>query len=119
VVVALGGNDLLQGLDPRTTRANLDRILIRLRQRQMAVLLAGIAAPPELGADYAREFNAVFISVGKAHGVTVYPDLLAGVGRNRALSQADGIHPNAQGVLVIANRLAPVVARVLQASGRR
>jgi acyl-CoA thioesterase-1 len=113
VVVALGGNDLLQGLEPRSTRANLDRILNRLKQRRMGVVLAGIAAPPELGRGYARDFNAVFASLGKAHGVPVYPDLLAGVGRDRTLSQPDGIHPNAQGVRVIARRLAPVVARAL------
>lgn len=117
VVVALGGNDLLQGLDPKVTRANLDRILTRLKQRRMGVVLAGITAPPELGRGYARDFNAVFTGVGKAHGVTVYPDLLAGVGRNRLLSQADGIHPNAQGVQIIARRLAPVVAKVMAQRG--
>ena len=112
-VVALGGNDLLQGLDPKTTRANLERILVRLKQRHIGVVLAGLKAPPELGRGYAREFDAVFPSLAKAHGVTLYPDLLAGVGRNRALNQADAIHPNAQGVKIIAARLAPVVARVL------
>jgi len=113
VVVALGGNDLLQGVDPKTTRANLDRILTRLKQRHMGVVLAGLRAPPEIGAGYARDFDAVFTSLAKAHDVTLYPDLLAGVGRNRALNQADAIHPNARGVQVIAARLAPVVARVL------
>ena len=112
-VVALGGNDLLQGLDPKTTRANLEHILVRLKQRHIGVVLAGLKAPPELGRGYAREFDAVFPSLAKAHGVTLYPDLLAGVGRNRALNQADAIHPNAQGVKIIAARLAPVVARVL------
>ncbi len=112
-VVALGGNDLLQGLDPKTTRANLEHILVRLKQRHIGVLLAGLKAPPELGRGYAREFDAVFPSLAKAHGVTLYPDLLAGVGRNRALNQADAIHPNAHGVKIIAARLAPVVARVL------
>jgi len=113
VVVALGGNDLLQGVDPKTTRANLERILTRLKQRHMGVVLAGIHAPPELGAGYARDFDAVFSGLAKAHGVAFYPDLLAGVERNRALNQADAIHPNAQGVQVIARRLAPVVAREL------
>ena len=112
-VVALGGNDLLRGLDPKTTRANLERILVRLKQRHIGVVLAGLKAPPELGRGYARDFDAVFPSLARAHGVTLYPDLLAGVGRNRALNQADAIHPNAQGVKIIAGRLAPVVARVL------
>jgi acyl-CoA thioesterase-1 len=113
VVVALGGNDLLQGIDPRTTRANLNRIIVRLKQRHMGVVLTGLRAPPELGRGYARDFDAVFSGLAKAHGVPLYPDLLAGVGRNRTLNQSDGIHPNAQGVAIIAQGLAPVVAKVL------
>jgi acyl-CoA thioesterase I len=113
VVVALGGNDLLQGVDPKTTRANLRHIIERLKARHMRVVLAGLHAPPEIGAGYARDFDAVFPSLAKAMGVTLYPDLLAGVERNKALNQSDAIHPNAQGVLVIAGKLAPVVAREL------
>jgi acyl-CoA thioesterase-1 len=113
VVVALGGNDLLQGLDPKTTRANLDRILTRLKQRHFGVVLAGLRAPPELGRGYARDFDAIYAGLARAHGVVLYPDLLAGVGRNPALNQNDGIHPNAQGVKIIARALAPVVAKVL------
>jgi acyl-CoA thioesterase-1 len=113
VIVALGGNDLLQGVDTRTTRANLDRILTRLKQRRFGIVLAGLHAPVELGRGYARDFDAVFSDLARTHGVTLYPDLLAGVGRNAALNQGDGIHPNAQGVKVIAHGLAPVVARVL------
>jgi acyl-CoA thioesterase-1 len=113
VVVALGGNDLLQGFDPKVTRANLDRILARLKARHMGVVLTGMKAPPELGRGYARDFNAVFADLARAHNVAFYPDLLAGVGRNRALNQPDGIHPNAQGVAIIARGLAPVVAKVL------
>jgi acyl-CoA thioesterase-1 len=113
VVVALGGNDLLQGLDPKTIRSNLDRIIRRLKQRRMGVVLAGVRAPPELGRGYARDFDAVYASLARAHGVALYADLLAGVGRNRALNQSDGIHPNARGVQIIAQRLAPVVAKVL------
>ncbi|HEY2752629.1 arylesterase [Phenylobacterium sp.] len=113
VVVALGGNDLLQGIDPRTTRANLERILVRLKQRHMGVVLAGLHAPPELGRGYAHDFDAVFTGLAKVHGVVLYPDLLAGVGRNPAMNQGDAIHPNARGVQVIAAKLAPVVAQEL------
>jgi len=113
VVVALGANDLLQGLDTRTTRANLERILNRLKQRHMGVVLAGLRAPPELGRGYARDFDAVFSDIARRQGVALYPDLLAGVMRNRALVQSDGLHPNAKGVAVIARGLAPVVAKVL------
>jgi acyl-CoA thioesterase-1 len=113
VVVALGGNDLLQGVDPRTTKANLDRILTRLKQRRIAVVLAGVRAPSQFGAGYARDFDALFANLARTHRVTLYPDLLAGVARNPALNQGDAIHPNAQGVKIIAARLAPVVAREL------
>jgi acyl-CoA thioesterase-1 len=114
VIVALGGNDLLQGVDPKTTRANLEHIVRRLKARHMGVILCGLHAPNELGAGYARDFDAVFPEVAKAEGVTLYPDLLAGVARNPALNQGDAIHPNAQGVLIIAGKLAPVVAKELK-----
>lgn len=114
VVVALGGNDLLQGLSPKSTRSNLDKIVQTLKSRHKGVVLAGISAPVEIGRDYAQAFNAVFPSVARQHGVALYPDLLAGVERNPALNQGDGLHPNAKGVQIIAARLAPVVARVLK-----
>jgi acyl-CoA thioesterase-1 len=111
-LVALGGNDLLQGLDPKETRANLTAIVQRLKQRRIAVVLAGIGAPTQVGAGYARDFDAVFDAVARTQQVTLYPDLIAGVGP--ALRQSDGIHPNAAGVKLIAARLAPVVARALR-----
>ncbi|MEP6967547.1 MAG: arylesterase [Pseudomonadota bacterium] len=113
-VVALGGNDLLQGLDPRATGANLTRIVRRLKARRIAVVLAGLAAPGAIGRGYARDFDAAFPAVAKAEGVTLYADLLAGVARNPMLNQRDGIHPNAAGAALIARRLAPVVARALK-----
>lgn len=112
-VVALGGNDLLQGLKPGTTKANLDAIVKRLKARKIRVLLAGLAAPPAIGGGYAREFNAVFPAVAKAQGVAFYPNLLAGVSGLTRLNQRDGIHPNAQGAALIAQRLAPAVAKAL------
>ena len=115
VVVALGGNDLLQGADPKVMQANLARILDRLKRKRVRVVLAGISAPPQIGRGYARDFNAVFPTLAKQYGVALYPDLLAGVARNPALNQGDGIHPNARGVQVIAGRLAPVVAKALRA----
>jgi acyl-CoA thioesterase-1 len=114
-IVALGGNDLLQGLDPRTTRDNLTRIVRRLKTRRIAVVLAGVAAPAAIGAAYASDFNASFAAVAHAERVTFYPDLLAGVDQRPALNQRDGIHPNAAGVEIIAARLAPVVAGALRA----
>ena len=116
-VVALGGNDLLQGLDPRVTRDNLERIVRRLKARRIAVVLAGLSAPRVIGAAYARDFDAVFPAAARDTGVILYPDLLTGVARNPSLNQADGIHPNPAGVDVIAAQLAPVVARSLRKHG--
>lgn len=115
VVVALGANDLLQGQDPRRTRTNLDGIIKKLKARRMGVVLAGVAAPVEIGGGYARDYNAIFPALARAHGVTLYPNLLDGVARNPALNQPDGIHPNARGAAIIASRLAPTVAKALAA----
>lgn len=117
VVVALGANDLLQGQDPRRTRANLDGIIRKLKARGMNVILAGIAAPVEIGGGYARDFNAIFPALARAHGVALYPNLLDGVARNPTLNQPDGIHPNARGAAIIAQKLAPVIAKALARGG--
>jgi acyl-CoA thioesterase-1 len=112
-VVALGGNDLLQGVDPKSVQANLTAIVRRLKARRIGVVLAGQAAPRAVGAGFARDFDAVFPAVAHAEAAPLYPDLLAGVGPG--LRQADGIHPNAAGVKVIVAGLAPIVARALRA----
>jgi acyl-CoA thioesterase-1 len=112
-LVALGGNDLLQGIDPNQTRANLAAILARLKARHIPAMLAGMQAPAAIGAGYAKDYNGVFPAVAKAARVPLYPVLLAGVGGDRALNQKDGIHPNPTGVKIIAARLAPAVAKAL------
>ncbi|MFN3513382.1 MAG: arylesterase [Phenylobacterium sp.] len=112
-VVALGGNDLLQGIEPARTRANLDGIAARLKARGVGLVIAGLQPPSIVGRSYAAEFQAIFPTVARAHRAVLYPDLLAGVARQPALNQRDGFHPNAQGVAVIARGLAPVVAKAL------
>jgi len=112
-IVALGGNDLLQGASPAATKASLAAIVRRLKARRIGVVLAGVAAPPAVGAGYAREFAAIFPAIARAEQVSLLPDLLAGVGPS--LRQADGLHPSAAGVRLIVNRLAPLVARALRA----
>jgi acyl-CoA thioesterase-1 len=111
-IVALGGNDMLQGVDPATVRANLQAIIDRLKARHIPVLLAGMRAPPQYGA-YAAEFDAVFTELAREDDIVAYPFLLHGVALDRRLNQADGIHPNPAGVKIIAAGLAPVVARAL------
>ena len=116
-LVALGGNDLLQGADPAALRANLTAVARRLKARGLGVVMAGMRAPPQIGSAYARAFDAAFPIAARAgaKAQTLYPDLLAGVGRNPALLQRDAIHPNAAGAAIIAARLAPVIARALAA----
>ena len=101
-VVALGANDLLQGVDTRRIQSNLDGIIRRLKARRIGVVLAGIDAPAVIGGGYARDYNAVFAALARAHGVSLYPNLIAGVARVQALNQPYGIHPNARGVKIIA-----------------
>jgi acyl-CoA thioesterase-1 len=112
-VVALGANDLLQGVDIAETRANLDMIVRRLKARGIAVVLAGGKAPSKTLGAYGRDFDALYPGLARAEHVALAPDLLKGVMDRPDLKQADGLHPNAQGVKLIAARLAPVVARLL------
>jgi acyl-CoA thioesterase-1 len=112
-VVALGANDLLQGLDPKVTRANLEKIVQKLKARRIPVMLAGVSAPSAIGRSYSRDFGAVFTDLSRKYGLPLYPDLLAGIGADRRYRQPDGLHPHAAGVNIIANRLAPAVARAL------
>ena len=118
VVVALGGNDLLQGLPFAQTRSNLDAIVRRLQARGFRVVLAGMQAPLELGA-FARSFGALFAEVARERRVDAfYPFLLQGVALDPRYNQRDRIHPNAAGARIIAERLAPVVAGVLRSRAR-
>ena len=113
-VVALGGNDLLQGADPSRTKANLKRIIEKLKARRIRVVLAGVRAPPLIGASYARDFTGLYPALARETGVVFHPDFVTGVVGAQRLMQRDGIHPNAAGARVIAERLAPTVASALR-----
>lgn len=115
-VVALGGNDLLQGADPSWTKRNLRRIIDKLQARRIRVVLAGVRAPLLIGGPYAREFTGLYPALARETGAVYHPDFVTGVVGVQRLMQRDGIHPNAAGVQVIASRLAPTVAAALQAS---
>jgi acyl-CoA thioesterase-1 len=112
-IVELGANDALRGLTPGQMERNLDTIVARMRERGLAVLLAGMLAPPNLGREYGEEFRGVFVRVAERHGVPLYPFFLDGVAADPQLNQADGIHPNARGVEVIVQRILPFVERLL------
>ena len=113
VILELGGNDGLRGLDPEETYKNLAAILARLQERNIPVLLAGMYAPPNLGLGYGREFKAVFPRLAERFGVPLYPFFLEGVAAEPALNQKDGLHPNGRGVEVIVERILPFVERLV------
>jgi acyl-CoA thioesterase-1 len=114
VILELGANDGLRGLDPAATRANLDAMLSRLGAADTPVLLAGMLAPPNLGAEYGAEFNRIYPELAAQHGVALYPFFLDGVAADAALNQGDGIHPNAAGVRRIVERMLPDVIRLIE-----
>jgi acyl-CoA thioesterase I len=114
VIVELGGNDMLRGIRPETTRANLDAILTELKRRRIRVILAGMLATPNMGPAYARSFNTIYPALARKHGVTLYPFFMRGVAGNRALSLPDQVHPNARGVNVIVAGILPQVVTALR-----
>jgi acyl-CoA thioesterase-1 len=120
VLVELGANDALRGIDPSVTRKALDEILRRLTARGIPVLLCGMQAPPNLGPVYKAAFDAVFPELAAAHGVPLYPFFLDGAAAERGFNQPDGMHPNGAGVKVIVERILPAVEDlVARARARR
>jgi acyl-CoA thioesterase-1 len=112
-IVELGANDGLRGLDPKDMQANLTAILDALAAKHLPVLLTGMYAPPNLGPDYQSSFRAVFDTLGKRTGVLYDPFFLDGVALHPELIQADGLHPNAEGVKREVARILPVVEQLL------
>ena len=139
MIVELGANDALRGIDPKVTRAALSDILTQLKARKIAVLLCGMLAPPTIrnypprsrslcgmlappnyGSDYSARFNAIYPDLAKSFGVPLYPFFLEGVAGDARLNQADGLHPTAEGVDVIVKNMLPTVQAFLGAiSGQR
>ena len=121
VIVELGANDALRGIDPKVTRAALADILERLQRRHIAALLTGMRAPRNMGASYTQAFDAVFPELAMKYGVLLYPFFLEGVAADAALNQPDGIHPTAAGVDIIVARILPkteeLMARVRATRG--
>lgn len=113
VMVNLGGNDMLRGIDPKETRANLTAICEELKRRGIPILLTGMIAAPNMGRDYADRFNPIYPDLAKRYGATLYPFFLDGVVTDRALMLPDSIHPNPKGIDAIVAKVAPMVAGVL------
>jgi acyl-CoA thioesterase-1 len=125
VIVALGGNDLLRGIDPRVTRANLDGILTAIDAKGLPAILAGLPAPPNYPEDYRTAYRAIFRDLAAEHDAIYYRSFLAGMGQGRStrqvmrLMQRDGLHPNAEGVEAIVGHIGPVVLELVAEARRR
>ncbi len=116
VIVELGANDALRGIDPLLTKKALSEIVAKLKARGQAVLLAGMLAPRNLGDAYDKEFDAIYPELATEYGVALYPFFLAGVAADPALNQADGMHPTAEGVAKIVGGILPDVEELVAAA---
>jgi len=113
VILELGANDALRGIDPAVTRRNLDAIITKLKEKRIAVLLTGMLAPPNMGGTFAAAFNPIFPELAAKHGVLFDPFFLDGVAADASLNLSDGMHPNAKGVDVIVRRILPKVEELI------
>ena len=119
VIVELGANDMLRGIDPAVTRANLDGILDAIDARGLPAIVAGLPAPPNYPADFRKAYKSMFRELAKEHGAIYYSSFLAGLGEGRGireimrLFQEDRLHPNAEGVQAIVDHIGPVVLRLV------
>ena len=113
VILELGANDMLRGTDPDVTRRALETIIVRLKERKIPVLLAGMYAARNLGPDYTRRFDAIYPELAQKHGLTLYPFFLDGVAGQARLALPDGMHPSAEGVKVMVERVLPTLEMFL------
>jgi acyl-CoA thioesterase I len=113
VIVELGANDMLRGIDPKITRHALEGIVRRLADRRVAVLLAGMRAAPNLGPDYGRDFEAIYSELSARNDLLLYPFFLDGVAGEVELNQRDGLHPTAAGVDALVARILPKVEELV------
>lgn len=117
VVLGLGGNDMLRGIKPEETKANMTEMMDELKRRDIPVVLTGMLAAPNLGADYVNAFNGIFPGLAKGYGAALYPFFLDGVVTDAALMLPDDIHPNAKGVSRVVEGLSPLVEAALKQQG--
>ena len=113
VIIELGANDALRGLEPAQTEASLRLILDTLKKKNLPSLILGMKAPPNLGADYQAKFDGIYPRLAKEYGAALYPFYLDGVAANTDLNQADGIHPNERGLAVIVPKILPYAEALL------
>jgi acyl-CoA thioesterase-1 len=116
VLLELGSNDMLRGIEPASTEANLDAMLRKLTDAKVKVLLIGMYAARNLGPDYVTRFDAIYPRLAQKYGVALYPFFLDGVALDEKLNQGDGMHPNSAGVKVVVERIVPTVEKLLPKS---
>ncbi len=120
VILELGANDMLRGIDPKITRSSLDTIIRKLKSRGIEVMLAGMRAAPNMGQDYRRTYDTIFPDLASTYGLVFYPFFLDGVATNASFNLRDGVHPNQAGVDVIVSRILPKVEELIaRARARR
>ena len=119
MILALGANDMLRAIDPATTRANLETIIDKAQASGVEIVLAGMLAPPNLGADYKNAFDALYPDLAKAHNLLFMPFLLQDVAQQAGLNQGDGMHPNGKGVAVMVEHLLPLVTEAMDRVSKR
>lgn len=116
VILALGGNDVLRGIDPAITRDNMQAMMATLKEKGVPVLVAGMLAPPNLGDEYRTAFDSIYKDLAAQYGAVLYPFFLEGVAAEPNLNQADGIHPNPEGVKIIVSAMGPYVIDALESA---
>ena len=116
VILELGANDMLRGIDAATVRANLDAMIAKVEASGAKLLLTGMLASPNFGEEYQRDFNRIYPELAQAHGVPLYPFLLDGVALDSQFNQPDGMHPNERGVAIMVDNIAPFIARLIGGS---
>jgi acyl-CoA thioesterase-1 len=114
VILELGANDALRGIDPALTRSNIDQMIQRLKARGIGVVLAGMLAPPNMGESYAVPFNAIYPELAASHAIALYPFFMEGVITKAELKLSDGLHPNGKGVALIVAGILPIIEAELQ-----
>ncbi len=119
VILELGANDMLRGLDPAGTRKNLEAIVERLKSRNIPVMLAGMVASRNLGPAYVQKFDSIYPDIAKTHDLVLYPFFLDGIAGDRSLNLPDGLHPTAKGVEIIVERILPSVESFLARLAQR
>ncbi len=114
VILGLGGNDMLRGINPEQTRANMDAMMAELDRRDIDVVLTGIVAAPNLGQDYAQAFNPIFATLAQKYDAPLYPFFLDGIITDSTLMLPDGVHPNAKGIARVVTKMTGIVAEELR-----